>query len=163
MEVERAQAGVAIEASLWVPVALRTAWEVLTDYGHLAEFIPDMGSSRVVSASGEPLVVEQKGRAGVLFFQTSIHVLLRVEEQPFERIAFHSVGGNLREMHGQWSLRPEAGGTRVGYHASLVPSFWVPPIIGPALIRRSVRSQLQGAAKEMLRREAAYRGQTSTE
>jgi hypothetical protein len=44
--------GVKVEASQVLQTDARTLWETITDYNRLASFIPDMISSRVISAPG---------------------------------------------------------------------------------------------------------------
>src|SRR5207245_5185642 len=63
--IERHGEYITVSASAVMQVDARIAWEVLSDYDNLAQFIPDMKSSRVVSRSGDRVVVEQKeiGRA----------------------------------------------------------------------------------------------------
>lgn len=143
-----------IEGGFSLPVRVGTAWGVLTDYNRFAEFVPNMTWSRVASAPGEPLLLDLKGENQVLFFRIAYQALLRVEEEAASRIRFRSAGGNFRELAGEWRLTPEPGGTRVVYQARMIPEFWVPPLIGPAIVRRNVRLQLDGVAKEMLRRES---------
>ncbi|MDX1378591.1 MAG: hypothetical protein R3307_07065, partial [Anaerolineales bacterium] len=42
-------------------------------------------------------------------------------------------------------------GTRAGYHAELVPKFFVPPLIGPWLVRRQIISDLTETAASVER------------
>lgn len=57
LHVEREQGEIQIQASLDVPVDSGIAWEVLTDYNHLAEFVPEMRISRIISAAGDPILL----------------------------------------------------------------------------------------------------------
>lgn len=152
LEVERNGDVIDVTASVSVPVDMHTAWQVLTDYDHLADFVPKMRSSRVLSAPGLPLMVEQKGETGFLVFFFPIEVVLRIEEQPPELIRFESVAGNIKKMQGLWRVVAEEGGVRLSYRAQLTPGFWVPPVIGPGIIKRDVRAQFEGVAREMLKR-----------
>jgi len=47
--IERQGEYITVSASAVMQVDARIAWEVLSDYDNLAQFIPDMKSSRVVS------------------------------------------------------------------------------------------------------------------
>ncbi len=132
----------------------RLAWEVLTDYNRLADSAPGLSASRIVSAAGEPLLLEQKGEAGFRVFCFPIEVVLRVEERPHEWLRFSLVRGNMKAMRGEWRIEKAENGTRVTYEAELTPGFWVPPVIGPRIIRRNVRKQLEGLGREMLKRAA---------
>lgn len=146
-----------IHGGFYLPVRVGIAWGVLTDYNRFAEFVPDVTWSRVASVPGEPLLLDLRGENGVLFFRIAYRALLRVDEEAGSRIGFRSVGGNFIELSGEWRLTPEPGGVRIVYRARMIPEFWVPPLIGPAIVRHNVRTQLDGLAQEMLRRESPAR------
>src|SRR5258706_4362193 len=59
--IERQGEYIPVNASVLMHVDARIAWEVLSDYDHLAPFIPDMKTSRVVSRDGHPVPVGPQG------------------------------------------------------------------------------------------------------
>ena len=152
VEVVRQENAFRIEAGLLVAVDQRVAWQVLTDYDKLASFVPGMRSSRIVSAPGEPLLLEQKGESGLLLFKVPIEVVSRVDEAPLSTIRFRSVGGNITSQTGEWALERHDHATRVTYRANITPGFPLPPLIGPAIIGRDVRIMVESVAREMVRR-----------
>lgn len=153
--VARQENAFQVEANLLVAVDKRVAWQVLTDYDNPASFVPGMRLSRIVSAPGEPLLLEQKGESGFLLFKVPIEVVSRVEEAPLNTIRFQSVGGNLANKRGEWALERHDHATRVSYRANLVPGFPLPPLIGPAIVGRDVRIMVESVEREMLRRADA--------
>ena len=155
VKVERQENAFQVEANLLVAVDKGVAWQVLTDYNNLASFVPGMRSSRIVSAPGEPLLLEQKGESGFLLFRVPIEVVSRVEEAPLNTIRFQSVGGNLKNQSGEWALERHDHATRVSYRANITPGFALPPLIGPAIVSRDVRIMVESVAREMLRRADA--------
>ncbi|MDP1535957.1 MAG: SRPBCC family protein [Burkholderiales bacterium] len=155
VQVTRQDEAFQVEAKLMVAVDQRVAWQVLTDYGKLASFVPGMRSSRIVSAAGEPLLLEQKGESGFLLFRVPIEVVSRVEEAPLNTIRFQSVGGNLANKRGEWALERHDHATRIAYRANVAPGFPLPPLIGPAIVGRDVRIMVESVAREMLRRAYA--------
>ena len=155
VEVVRQDKAFQVEAKLMVAVSQRVAWQVLTDYDKLASFVPGMRSSRIVSAAGEPLLLEQKGESGLFLFKVPIEVVSRVEEAPLNTIRFQSVGGNLTNKRGEWALERHDHATRVTYRANITPGFPLPPLIGPAIVGRDVRIMVESVAREMLRRAQA--------
>ena len=163
VRLERKHGRMHVHVSAPVEVDAATAWQVLTDYNRLAEFVPDMQSSRVVSAPGEPVLLEQRGEAGVLVFRIQIHVVLEIREFPRERIAFRAVGGNMKSMQGQWVLRRDGGALTLGYEAQIEPDFWVPPWIGDLVMRTSVEKQVAGVVREMVRRGRCDRGEVQAD
>jgi hypothetical protein len=78
-----------VNASAVMQVRLATAWSVISDYDHLADFVPDIQSSRVLQRDGNQVLLEQKGNLGFLFFRQAIEVRLAVTEWPQQRIAAH--------------------------------------------------------------------------
>jgi len=144
-----------VSAAFIVGTDVPTAWAVLTDYDRLAEFLPDLEASRVVSAASEPLRVAQRGRAGFGFLHFDIDVVLALEATPMSRLQFQEAGGSLRRMRGEWRLSPVPAAVTVTYRAEIEPGFWVPPLIGTALVRRDVRRQLVALAAEMHKRHGA--------
>lgn len=155
VEVVRQEKAFQIEAKLLVAVGQLVAWQVLTDYDKLASFVPGMRSSRIVSAPGEPLLLEQKGESGFLLLKVPIEVVSRIDEAPLTTIRFRSVGGNLTSQTGEWALERHDHATWVRYRANIAPGFPLPPIIGPAIVGREVRVMVESVAREMLRRAAA--------
>jgi ribosome-associated toxin RatA of RatAB toxin-antitoxin module len=130
-------------------------WRVLTDYENLQRFVPGMQSSRIVSGRGEPLLLEQKGESGVLFFKLTTTTVSRIFETPESEIRFDLVSGNLKRMQGSWTLTPHDHAISVGYRAELVPEFDVPPLIGPAVMAQNVKAMVEGVALEIGRRRLA--------
>ena len=125
---------------------------VLTDYEHLADFIPDMHSSRIVST--QPLQVEQLGTASFLIFSFPLRVVLEIDQREDGSLNFHSVAGNLHDMHGSYQLEATAEGTRLHYAARFKPDFQVPPFIGAAIMRREIERQFDSLLREMEHRQA---------
>ena len=82
------------------------AWQVLTDYNHLAEFVPDMRVSRVVSAPGEPLR-HRATRARPAFCSSNFTVNVVLEIDGNAAVAgcgFRAIRGNMRRMQGEWRI-----------------------------------------------------------
>jgi ribosome-associated toxin RatA of RatAB toxin-antitoxin module len=147
--VERMDDGYHITAVAHTHAPIERAWAVLTDFNRLAEFVPDMRSSRVISADDQPIRIEQRGVAHALLFEREVSVTLAVTVSPMQNIRFRSIDGNLRTLSGEWRLRPQGGGCRLEYSAISDPGFWTPPFIGSALVRSQVREQIQGVVTEI--------------
>ena len=150
--VERDGSLLQVRASLRVAAPAATCFAVLADYDRLETFIPDMVSSDVVSPPGQPIRLRQVGKAGVGPFQFTLDVTLAVTEHPPDRIDFDRVAGNLQQMRGGWVVAGDSTRCGITYRADIEPAFWVPPLIGPKLMRDQVDAQLRGLATEILRR-----------
>ena len=64
---------------------------------------------------------------------------------------------NLRYGLADWQLAPCGAQTCLRFAAALEPDFWVPPLLGPWLIERTMRRQAQRTARgiEMLAQQRA--------
>ena len=156
-EVSRSGSVVQVRSTIEAAAPGELCYAVLADFDRLSEFIPGMLSSDIVSPPGEPLLLRQVGRATVGFIEYGFDVTLAVTEDPPRRIDFSSVAGNLRQMQGSWQVEGDAFRCRIDYRADIEPAFWVPPVIGPLLMRRQVEQQIEGLAAEIGRRARAGR------
>jgi hypothetical protein len=146
---------ITIKAYVDVPVASQTAWLVLTDYDHLAEFVPDMHLSRIISKPGEPLRVHQRGEKSWLMLDSPFEVVLQLDETPSTRIGFRRLAGSVKDMKGEWRLRPIKDWVRVSYTARVEPGLLSPRMPGDSmLIESDISRMLEALGQEMLRRQA---------
>jgi hypothetical protein len=157
VRIERRGDAYAVSARLAVDVDRSIAWEVITDYDRLRNFVPDMDESRIVSRPGEPTLVRQSGAWNLLGYRVPVQIVAQIDEQPMHSVRFHSVSGNVRVENGEWSIAEQGGGVTITYRVECTPDFWVPPILGTVLIRRDVRAKLERVAQEMLKRDSAQR------
>lgn len=140
-----------VEASAEFEGSLERAWQVLTDYGRFATFVPDLQVSRIVSREGNSALVEQKGAARLLFWSYPMEVRLSITEYPFERIESRSVAGNFREMSNTYTLEMRSGTIYLAYSGRMVPDFYVPPLIGTLALAQNVESTFRALVSEMER------------
>ena len=149
---------VTISATAVMKVDPYVAWAVLSDYDHLAKFIPDMKSSRVVSREGNRLRVEQKGDVGFFFYKEPVNVLLEVHEEPPHRITARSIEGNVRQLETRYELHSSGAATRLEYAGRFVPEFAIPPLIGMPFVNRVIERRFRAMVTEIQRRDALARG-----
>ena len=159
--VEQSGETINITTNSYVLATPQETWAVLTDYAHMAEFLPNLQSSQIISAPGESLRVEQKGttRFGLLHF--SFESVRQVDIKPYDTIESHAVSGNMRKLDGTTQLTQEGAGTHIQYKAVAIPDFWMPPLIGKTFIKSQLEEQFQGMIKEILRRKMAANGGVS--
>ena len=151
-----------VQAQVFAVAPPRVAWEVLTDYEHIATFVPNMASSRIISAPGEPLRVEQKGSTSFLLFSFPIEVVLEIDAKSLRGLHFHSVSGNLRDMTGDYRMAAISNGTHIFYEAHFKPDFLVPPLVSVAIMRNEIKQQFDGLVKEIERRYSAQQKVSSS-
>lgn len=144
--------GVRVEASQVLQTDARTLWDTLTDYNRLATFIPDMVSSRVISAPGAPKRVEQIADAGLFAFVMPDHVVLAMEETPPSQIRFRAISGKLVTMNGEWRIVGEAAPVTLIYRAHILPISPIPPLGSGFFVEDEVRARFEAVGREAERR-----------
>ncbi len=154
---------VSVSANADLSVEAATAWSVLTDYDHFAEFIPDIVSSRIVSRSHDGMTVEYRGQFGFLFFRQPMHLVLHVVLDPPRRIVARSVSGDLRDLTASYEISEGAQALRLAYTARFVPAISLPPFIGLAVVRHQMQKQFAAMVKEIVRRGALAAGNRRAE
>ena len=144
---------VTISASAVMRVDPHIVWAVLSDYDHLAKFIPDMKSSRVISRHGNVVRVEQTGDIGFLFFKEPVNVILEVHEEPPSRITARGVEGNISALETRYDLHSSEAGVKLDYTGRFVPAFAIPPLIGMPIVNKLIERRFRAMVNEIQRRD----------
>ena len=152
VHVERANGSFTVDMHIHVPVDAGRAWAVLTDFEHMAEFVPNLTSSQVTERSDTFVKVTQKGVAKFGFFSTPFESTREIHLVPPHEIRAHGVGGNITRMESVMQLKSDATGTQLIYHAEVLPGFWFPPLIGPSLVQHETAEQFSAMLHEMVKR-----------
>lgn len=143
-----------VEAQLVAPVPVDEAWDVVTDVGAMAGFVPAIEVSRVVAREGARLSILQRGaiRFGpIAFAYTSERDVLLV---PRESIRQVQTRGTMPRLETLTTLEPDGGGTRLDYRVLVRPDAPFPDFVTRFLLRRETAAQLEAIRREMLRRHA---------
>jgi hypothetical protein len=137
-----------------VPGDIGAAWGVLSDYNRLAEFVPDMQVSRVVSRPGEPIRVYQRGAKSWLLLDMPLELVFQMEETPASRIRFRMLSGNIENMFGEWRIAAHGSWVRVTYLAHMKPGLLSPRVPGDyLLIEEDIETMMKAIGQEILRRK----------
>jgi ribosome-associated toxin RatA of RatAB toxin-antitoxin module len=146
---------VIVDVSARVEARADCVWEVLTDYDHMAEYLSAIKSSQVVSRRGNELEVAQSGEARRGFLHFSFSTVRAVELRGEREIRSHLIRGDFKSYEFTTRIVPEAGGmVSILHHGEYVPTTWVPPVVGPAMIETETRKQYGELIAEILRRQA---------
>src|SRR4029077_19817036 len=145
---------IVVDVDVPVNAPLAVAWEVLTDYDHMTEFIANLQSSSVQARDGQKLQVYQKGKAERGLLSITFENVREVQLVPYQEIRSRLISGDLKAS--QFTTRVVADGKQVHIINSgrYTPKIWVPPFIGPALIEAETRKQFGEIRTEILRRNA---------
>lgn len=151
--VERSGDTFTVGLNVVLPVQQSVAWAVLTDYEHMATFVPSLASSEVLERSESRVKVRQQGVARYGPFASAFESVRDIQLTPPSGIRSRTIGGNLRRVDSLTRLQPEPAGTRLLYHTEVEPGVWFPPVVGPAVVREQTARQFTAMLGEMRRRE----------
>ncbi len=144
-----------IDVSMLVEARPREVWAVLTDFEHMAEFISNLSSSRILARASNLLTIEQKGRTSAGALGISFDSVKEIQLSPFHRIRSHLISGSMKKMEGVTQLSEESGKTRVRFHADAIPGIWLPAFVGRSYIEDETREQFSQMRQEVMRRKQA--------
>lgn len=142
-----------LSLQIGVPPAL--ALEVLTDFDHMAEFVPNLTASRIVAHTGNVYRIAQQGKAsfGPLGFRFESE--RQVEVQPDGRLLSKALSGSTKYMRSELRVQGAAGGTRLDYRIEMIPEYWAPTVLGVSFLRHELAEQFTALLREMERRQKA--------
>ena len=147
---------VTIDVDMVVNAPLEDVWAVMTDWDNMAKFIPGISTSDVLKREGNRYRVRQSGRVPFGPFSIKYEAVRDIEiVMPHASMRFEGVSGDFERMDGTVKLAREGDMTRVAYRAESVPTVWVPPFVGTAMVEHTTRSQFGEMRVEMLRRASA--------
>jgi len=143
LEVEHEDGRYSMESVVWFDAGVDATYEVFSRWDLSTKF-----SKAIVEA--HDLEPDEQGRPGfyirnkgcVLFFCKSLVRQGYVESQDDRLLlAFTDPSkSDFRFCEESWEFAEEDGGTRVRYVLQFEPDFWVPPAIGPYMIKRKLSS-----------------------
>jgi hypothetical protein len=118
------------------PAAVR---RVLIDFQHLGRLTPAILESKVVGSEAGATLVYTRSRACAGWFCRELKKVERVEIGADSIVATAlPERSNVVMSVTRWRLEAVGAGTRVAWESSFDPLFRVPPLIGPALIKRAL-------------------------
>jgi hypothetical protein len=127
-------------------------WQIMTDYERLPRVSKIITESRVLKQEGA-----HRHRVGVtleacvLIFCKTVKRVVDIEARPQTEIivtddpAFSSFSYAVE----RWRVVAENSRTRLNYTAELVPDFFIPPLIGPPVVKYFLRREIRLTALEV--------------
>jgi len=95
-----------IVATVTIPQPVEQVWQVITDYEHLADFVPNLTSSKLLPSSQGRIRLEQIGSQCFLRFKFCARVVLEMTERFPHELGFTMKEGDFKQFEGMWKLQP---------------------------------------------------------
>ncbi|MEO1003937.1 MAG: SRPBCC family protein [Cyanobacteria bacterium J06638_7] len=130
-------------------------WSVLTDYGNLERFIPNLLSSRQLWRRGNRVALEQVGSQQFCGLRFSARVELELEEDPAAgELRFQMLRGDFRRFEGAWRVDRDAISTRLLYDLTVQGKPGMPIGLIEQRLQQDLACNLRGVQQEAGRRSA---------
>lgn len=141
-------------SAAYIDAPREAIFEVLTDYeryGRISSVYTDYGFMEP-AADGVPIVYTTM-ESCVLFFCVSMHRVERMETKApgFIRTVTLPEQSDFKFAVSEWTLTPDAGGTKMTYRLTMEPDFWIPPVIGPWALKQRLERGGTGAVNRIER------------
>jgi hypothetical protein len=140
-EVTRHDDGYEMTADAVIRAPADQVLALLTDYAHLDRINPDItASSFATGPSGVGERVRTVAHSCVWFFCRKLVQVEDVTQPDARTIVAHIVPGeDFVSGSSLWQLRQEGPDTHLHYEATRKLAFWVPPFVGSAALKHSMR------------------------
>lgn len=151
---------VAVDVDCPVDAPRHLVWDVLTDYEHMAQFVSNIAYSGIDARTDNVLRVHQKGKVSRGILSMSFDNVREVELVPHREIRSRMIKGDMKASAFTTSIVDVGGRIHIVNVGRYEPNLWIPPVIGPALIRAETQKQFGEIRAEILRRNALTRPPT---
>ncbi len=140
-----------VDLEMMIEANQSVVWKIVNDHNQIAHLSDLVKESQVISRQQDRIRRRLVTNACILIFcfdaiivedvniigDTIIHTTIDASQSDFE---FGMA---------EWRILPEGSScTRIQYHSEIKPDFWIPPLIGPLLIKH----KMLGAAKQIMNR-----------
>jgi hypothetical protein len=137
---------------MFAPVVTDVAWQVLADFDHIAEWVPNVRESKVIAREPNALTIEQHGVAKCGIAHFSYVSVRHIEPDPRQTIRSTQIKGNMLRLESLMSLAPDGNGTRLVYHLEMVPGALAVTVMSKEFLEHELREQFSAIIEEMVRR-----------
>jgi len=126
-----------LNLDMLVEAPMKNVYEVLMDANHLTDISETIKQSRLIKSEGVQQWVYLETEGCIWFFCRLVKQTQLVTEMGGGYIMVVTLPEQSDMEYGKalWKLQTEDDLTRIIYSADFVPGFWVPPLIGPWLMR----------------------------
>lgn len=130
-------------SEVWFDATVEQVYEVFRQWDLSTQFSSTIVEAADVEADDEgrpQFYIRHRGC--VLFFCLSFERRGYVESEPNEvlRAFANPETSDFLMSNETWTFAADEGGTVVSYHLLMKPKFWVPPGIGPYMIKRKLKN-----------------------
>jgi len=142
VSVDRIDGHYLMHSEVWFAVEVEQLYGVLLDYDLWTQFSSVIVDSRNVAPDeyGRPQFFTRH-KTCILFFCMSFERYGHVDAEPnvIIRATADPENSDFHVSKEVWQIRQEGEGTFLIYDVNLKPKFWIPPVIGPFILKRKLK------------------------
>jgi len=142
-----------VKARMFAPVPQPIAWDVLTDFAHMAVWVPNLIESTVVKPGDKQMTIEQHGNAKFGGLSIPYTSLREIVLNPQLTILSTQVKGSMKRQKSLMTLSADGDGTRMQYELEVVPSFLASAVLSPDFLKHEIEEQFTAIVGEMVKRK----------
>ena len=127
-------------------------YKILTDYEQFPRFAQAFveAENREPDEQGRPQFYTRMEGCVLLFCKSYIRYGYLELKPDYDIVAIVDPElSNFNYSRERWQLIPEGEGTIMIYNFEMEPGFWVPPVVGPYVIKRALRSNGNAAVNRI--------------
>ena len=152
VEITQSGDGYVANVVMQAPVPSKIAWDVLTDFGNMEKWVPNVRESTIVNNNGTVLTIEQKGTAKFGILSIPYTSVRKMELEPEKTILATQVQGSMRKLVSLMKVTPEGSTTRLDYRLEIVPSAIASSVMSKDFLKGELTEQFTAIIGEMVRR-----------
>jgi hypothetical protein len=152
-DLEREAQRYRVVSETYIDAPVAAVYGVLIDYERYDRISSVFKEARYLERNPDGSgLVYTKARGCIAFFCQTVERVEQLDVVPQTQIVATVIPerSDTRYSRARWLLAPRGPGTLLRYELEMEPDFWVPPLIGPPLVRRALR---QGGARAAVRVE----------
>lgn len=141
-----------VELDIIIDADSHQVYKLLTDFNNLKQLNDNIIESyKVYSLSDTDHRVFVRTEGCITFFCKEVTLVEDVEELAGGVIINTAVPekSSVAFAHTRWKVTPMGHRTRLEYNTDLKPNFWIPPLIGPPLIEKTLRGEALTIAENL--------------
>ncbi|PKL41300.1 MAG: hypothetical protein CVV44_01305 [Spirochaetae bacterium HGW-Spirochaetae-1] len=125
-------------------------WEMLTDFDHHAEFVPNVIKSRVIKTMGASSIIDKEVKFAFKRVSMVLEAVIIIKNR---LLRWHQQKGPFRINRGEWAIeKTDDGKCRVTYTLQVKPNFYVPIWMRRRLTESNVIKLFKALEKESIKR-----------
>ena len=143
VSVDRVDGVYVLHSEVWFDVSIDKIFGVFLDWGQSTKFSSVVVESRNVEPDefGRPRFYS-RNRVCIWFYCRSFerHGFYSFESLEYIEATVDPDKSDFHISDERWEFREEDGGTIIVYELVMKPKFFIPPVIGPAIMKRKLKS-----------------------